>query len=84
VRTTVTLDPDVAALLQRAMRQRGLTFKQALNDALRAAMSGEDQRKPIETPTFDMGRPTVPLEHALRLAAELDDGDTRRQLDAAR
>lgn len=30
MRTTVTLDPDVDALIKRDMRERGLTFKQAL------------------------------------------------------
>jgi hypothetical protein len=36
VRTTVTLDADTEALLRRRMRERGLSFKQALNDAIRA------------------------------------------------
>ena len=35
MRTTVTLDPDVEALLRRAMRERGASFKQVLNDAVR-------------------------------------------------
>jgi hypothetical protein len=35
MRTTVTLDPDVERLVKDAMRERGLSFKQALNEALR-------------------------------------------------
>jgi hypothetical protein len=36
VRTTVTLDPDVEKLIRDTMRERGVSFKQALNDAIRA------------------------------------------------
>ena len=34
MRTTITLEPDVEALLKRTMRERGLTFKEAVNDAV--------------------------------------------------
>ena len=33
MRTTVTLDPDVAAKLKAVARERGISFKQALNTA---------------------------------------------------
>ena len=35
MRTTVTLDPDVEAKLRAAMRERGVPFKVALNDAVK-------------------------------------------------
>jgi hypothetical protein len=35
MRTTLTLDPDVAALLQRVRDARGATLKEAVNEALR-------------------------------------------------
>jgi len=45
MRTTVTLDPDVERLIKDAMRERGISFKEALNEAarggLRAPMGGE-------------------------------------------
>ena len=34
MRTTVTLDPDVETLVRDVMRERGVSFKQALNEAL--------------------------------------------------
>lgn len=40
MRTTVTLDPDVEQLLRDAMQQRRQTFKEALNQAIRAGLSG--------------------------------------------
>ncbi|MFZ3368128.1 MAG: hypothetical protein WA239_13510, partial [Candidatus Sulfotelmatobacter sp.] len=37
MRNTVTLDPDVEKMLQNAIRERGVTFRQALSDASCAA-----------------------------------------------
>jgi hypothetical protein len=36
MRTTVTLDPDVERLLRKAVRERGISLKEALNEAVRA------------------------------------------------
>jgi hypothetical protein len=40
MRTTVTLDPDVEQLLRDAMQQRRQSFKETLNQAIRAGLSG--------------------------------------------
>jgi hypothetical protein len=39
MRTTVTLDPDVERLLRETMREQGISFKKALNDAVRAGLT---------------------------------------------
>jgi hypothetical protein len=39
MRTTVTLDPDVQQLLRDAMQRRRLSFKEALNQAIRSGLS---------------------------------------------
>lgn len=39
MRTTVTLDPEVAEKLQREMRRSGKSFKATLNDVLRAGLA---------------------------------------------
>jgi hypothetical protein len=78
MRTTVTLDSDVEALLRNAMRERGEPFKQVLNAAIRQGLSGP-KRKPVKRfkqRTFDMGPPLVDLTKALSLAAELEDAET--------
>lgn len=81
MRTTVTLDPDVAELLRRLMTERGLTFKDAVNSAIRSALTpGDDPSRDVPLPAFDMGEPRVPLEHALRLAADLADEEIAREL----
>ena len=81
MRTTVTLDPDVEALVKRLMRERGLSFKEAVNSAIRAGV-GPSRAEPFETPTFRMGQPAVALEKALRLAGELEDDELGRRLAA--
>ncbi|MGH2935341.1 MAG: antitoxin [Gaiellaceae bacterium] len=80
MRTTITLDPDVEALVKRLMRERGLTFKEAVNTAIRAGAGLP--REPFATPTFDMGEPLLDLTKALRLAGELEDEEIRRRLAA--
>jgi hypothetical protein len=83
MRSTVTLDPDVESLLRQRMRERGLSFNEAINQALRIGMSARSgaEGKHYVLPTFHMGfRPEVPLDRALALAAELEDQETARKL----
>jgi hypothetical protein len=77
VRTTVTLDDDTAALVQQRMRERGVSFKVALNDAIRAGASARPQ---FHTEPADLGVPAVNLDHALRLAGDLEDEELVRKL----
>jgi len=80
MRTTITLEPDVEAFVRRLMRERGLTFKQAVNQAIRAGIATGEEREPFRTPSFRMGPSRVPLEKALRLVGELEDDELIRRL----
>lgn len=80
VRTTVTLDPDTDALVKKAMRERGVTFKQAVNDAIRAGLTEDDLREEYTFPTYDLGEPLVDLTKANQLAAQLEDEEIIRKL----
>jgi hypothetical protein len=80
VRTTVTLDPDADAIVRRLMKERGLSFKQAINAAIRGSETSRTRRNRFRTTTFDLGSPAVPLDKALRLAAELEDESLTRKL----
>lgn len=82
MRTTVTLDPDAEALVKRLMQERGLSFKQAVNHAIRAGLARTPNASPFRTPTFRMGEPAIPLDKALRLAGELEDEELLRRLAA--
>jgi len=86
MRTTVTLDPDVEALLRKAMRERGEPFKRVLNAAIRDGLTRGRRKapKPFRQPTFDMGRPLVDLTKALSLAAELEDAETLSRMQRRR
>ena len=84
MRTTVTLDPDLAAKLQALARERGASFKEVLNDALRRGLAGDAERpkRRYRLRSKRLGlRPGVDLEHALRLAGELEDAETIRKLE---
>ncbi|VAZ80198.1 Antitoxin VapB25 [Mycobacterium persicum] len=81
MRTTVTLDPDVVAALQHAARERGLSFKAVLNDAVRRGLSGAPTRRAYHTPSRDLGlRAGVDIDKALALAAGDEDAETLRKL----
>jgi hypothetical protein len=72
MRTTVTLDPDAEQLVRDRMRTRGVSFKQALNDAIRDGAHGRVDYV-FEMPVRSMGAPAVDLTKALRLAGDLED-----------
>lgn len=84
MRTTVTLDPDVAEELKSIARRRNLPFKQVLNNAVRAGLASERAgRKPFVQQTYPMGPAKVDLTKALQLAYELEDAETIRKYVAA-
>lgn len=78
MRTTVTLDPDTMALIKRRMNERGQSFKEAVNDAIRAGAAGP-RPTPFRTATAEMGIPAVNLDQALRLAGDLEDEELVRK-----
>jgi hypothetical protein len=82
VRTTVTLDPDVEQIIRRRMRERNQSFKEALNDAVRAGVVAPGRRQPFKTKVASMGESAVNLDRALQLAGELEDEELVRRLRA--
>lgn len=84
VRTTVTLDPDTREILRQRMERHGVSFKRALNDAVRESVSVPEDSKPFRTPTFSLGEPLVDLTHANRLADELEDEEVIRRIGESR
>jgi hypothetical protein len=78
------LEDDVMALLTKHMRERGQSFKEAVNSLLRQALRGDRVRTDISFPAFEMGVPEVELAHALRLAHDMEDEEHRRDLEVGR
>jgi hypothetical protein len=61
VRTTLTLDDDVAVLLERVRKARNQGLKEAINEALRRGLAemARGARKPAKayrTPSVSLGR----------------------------
>lgn len=83
MRTTLTLDDDVAAQLKAAARERGTSFKEAVNSALRRGLSTQSApTHPYELPARPLGlRSGVDADKALRLAGELEDAELVRKLE---
>ncbi len=59
MRTTLTLDDDVAARLRSAVKTRRRPLKAVVNDALRAGLAAMETRapahKPFRTTGFNLG-----------------------------
>jgi len=81
MRTTVTLDPDVQALLDRAMRERGITFKEAVNSAVRAGLArGHPKRRKFAQATYSLGRErNFRWDKALEAASAIEDEELARK-----
>ena len=79
MRTTVTLDPDVDAMLKRYMSDRKLTFKDAVNTAIRRGL-GEKASAPA-FPTFHLGEAYFDIDRALHLAGKLEDEEIIRKIE---
>lgn len=79
MRTTVTLDDDTLAVVRRLMAERGVSFKQALNDAIREGGRHRPAPARFATTTAELGVPDVNLDRAIQLAAELEDEELIRR-----
>lgn len=55
MRTTVVLDDDVAAEVQRLRRERGVGLSEALNELVRAGMLAHRTPKPFRQRTRRLG-----------------------------
>ena len=85
MRTTVTLDPDVEALLREFARKRGISFKDALNNAVRAGLMATRGAREYRTPSRFLGlRAGVDLDKALEIAADLEDAEISHDLERGR
>ncbi len=60
MRTTLTLDDDVAVIVERVRRTKRQTLKEVINEALREGLKHTagpfKNRPPVETRAVDLGR----------------------------
>ena len=86
MRTTITLDADVASRLRDFAHRKGISFKQAVNDAVRAGLSSPSVQRgePFRQPAYSLGKVRVDLTKALALAADLEDQEHVAKLGRGR
>jgi hypothetical protein len=82
MRTTITLDPDVQALIRTAMKERGISFKEALNSALRSGLLPPKQGShAFVQRSFPLGREqNFRWDKALEIASTIEDEELGRKL----
>jgi len=82
MRTTLTLDPDVEAMLEAHRRRHRLGLKEAVNEALRRGLRAELEaprpRKPFKTRVVDHGRALIPNVDDIGGALEHLEGSFHR------
>lgn len=88
MRTTLTIDDELAEQLERLANAGRETFKAVVNRALRLGlerMHPRPRRKRTVQKTFRMGHPPAgTLDKALQLAALLEDEEAVRRLGLGR
>lgn len=74
MRTTVTLDPDVAAKIKAEMKRTGKSFKEVLNGLIRiGSVEKPAPSKPFRIKARDLGaKPGVYSKKIDELLAEMD------------
>lgn len=81
MRTTLTLDDDVAVRLGKLREEKDLAFKDLVNTALRRGLEALEgpglQRPPYRLQAVNLGAPRIPLD-SIGDALELADGDAWR------
>ena len=80
MRTTLTLDDDVAAALERLRKGRDASLKQLVNEALRRGLeemrSRPKRREPLQTRSVALGRVRVASIDDIGEALAIAEGET--------
>ncbi len=62
MRTTITIDDDIAIRLIELQKSKGISFKKAVNTLLRKGLSAEEKPpkvKPFKIEAHDFGKPLI-------------------------
>ena len=77
MRTTLTLDDDVAAKLKAESRRAGRSFREVVNETLRRGLASQHvtgRRQPFKVKTRDLGdlRPGLMLDNVAELIEQVE------------
>ena len=85
MRTTLTLENDVAAAIRAEARRSGRPLKRVVNEALRAGLAARKRPAPrryrLRPASLGGVVPGIDLDKALRLAEALEDDAIARKLE---
>jgi len=84
MRTTLTIDDDLARALREKAHQTGSPFKEIVNKAIRAGLEQIDKpghKRPYKCKSYSLGYPPrADLDRALNLADHLESEEIARKL----
>jgi hypothetical protein len=76
MRTTLTLDDDVAVQLKRLRKARDANLRDLVNEALRLGLreltAKPKKRKPFATKAFHMGEPLISIDNVAEAIAYVE------------
>jgi hypothetical protein len=76
MRTTLTLDDDVAVEIERLRQSRNASLKELINELLRGGLREINQpprkRKPFRTQATNMGKPLISLDNVAEVISYLE------------
>ena len=79
MRTTLTIDDDVAVQLERLRRKKDVSLKDLINETLRRGLrdmnAPQKKRKPFRTKTSNMGVPLINIDNVAEALAYLEGED---------
>jgi len=82
MRTTLTLDDDVAAALERRRRELNHSLKQEVNDLIRAGLVHVEQERPkaarFRVEPLDIGKPLVDNFDDISAVLAIAEGENYR------
>lgn len=85
MRTTLTLDPDVAMKLKKSMAENKITFKEAVNQTLRRGMkvaAKEKKRAPFKVIPHSFGfKPGIDQNKLNQLLDQMDAEEFVRKMN---
>lgn len=84
MRTTLTLDDDLASIIERESKRKGMTFKEFVNATLRRGLEKEaslpPQQRVVTRPHAYGFKPGIDLDKLNQLADELEAEEAARRL----
>ena len=84
MRTTLTIEDQIAQALKERAFESGKSFKQVVNETLQAGLeSGKPKKRRYRVKPVSMGkaRHGIDLDKANQIAADLEDDEIARELE---